>query len=67
MAKGILVASLAAPLLNVTQTYTLWKIDEHGGAKTMVMNGVPAAPWNVDLHVFDLLGVGGSHTTDWLT
>jgi hypothetical protein len=95
------VASLDSANLNVTQTYTLWKIDEHGGGRTMVMSGVPVAPWNVgkrsfanyeqvalqavqsangttafagprdepffvDLHVFDLLGVGGAHTTDGL-
>ena len=91
------VDSLTSPNLNVTQTYTLWKIT--GTKKTKVMENVPVAPWNVgkrsfpsyepvalqavksangtstfagprdepffvDLHVFDLLGVGGAPTTD---
>jgi len=95
------VDSLTSPNLNVTQTYTLEKIDEHSGARGVIMQDVPVAPWNVgkrsfanyeqvalqavkqvngtsafagprdepffvDLHVFDLLGVGGSHTTDGL-
>ena len=93
------VDSLASPNLNVTQTYTLWKIDHHSGTRTKVMESAPVAPWNVgkrsfpnyeavalqatkeangtrsfagprdepffvDLHVFDLLGVGGAPTTD---
>ncbi|HUS33283.1 MAG TPA: DUF4331 domain-containing protein [Kofleriaceae bacterium] len=91
------VDSITSANLNVTQTYTLWKIA--GNKKTKVMENVPVAPWNVgkrsfpnyeqvalqaikssagtssfagprdepffvDLHVFDLLGVGGSPTTD---
>jgi len=95
------VDSITSPNLNVTQTYRLEKIDEHSGARGVIMDGVPVAPWNVgkrtfanyeqvalqavksvngtsafagprdepffvDLHVFDLLGVGGSHTTDGL-
>jgi hypothetical protein len=91
------VDSITSANLNVTQTYTLWKIQ--GNKKTKVMEGVPTAPWNVgkrsfpnyeqvalqavksaggtstfagprdepffvDLHVFDLLGVGGAPTTD---
>jgi hypothetical protein len=91
------VDSIDSPNLNVTQTYTLWKIT--GSKKTKVMENVPVAPWNVgkrsfanyeqvalqavksaggtstfagprdepffvDLHVFDLLGVGGAPTTD---
>ncbi|MGE5180861.1 MAG: DUF4331 domain-containing protein [Acidobacteriota bacterium] len=93
------VDSLASPNLNVTQTYTLWRIDDHTGTRTKILDGAPVAPWNVgkrsfpnyeavaqqaiasangttsfagprdepffvDLHVFDLLGVGGAHTTD---
>lgn len=93
------VDSLASPNLNVTQTYTLWKIDHQSGTRTKVMESAPVAPWNVgkrsfpnyeavalqatkeangtrsfagprdepffvDLHVFDLLGVGGAPTTD---
>ena len=93
------VDSIASPNLNVTQTYTLWRIDEHSGAKVKLMAKAPVAPWNVgkrsfpsyepialqairdaggtrsfagprdepffvDLHVFDLLGVGGAPTTD---
>jgi hypothetical protein len=96
------IASLTDANLNVTQTYTLWKIDDHTGARTKIIDGAQTAPWNVgkrtfpnnsyesvalqavktgaagttsfagprdepffvDLHVFDLLGVGGSHTTD---
>ncbi len=93
------VDSLASPNLNITQTYTLWKITKNG-KKEKVLENVPVAPWNVgkrsfpnyepvaleairtsaggtktfagprdepffvDLHVFDLLGVGGSPTTD---
>ena len=96
------VDSLASPNLNVTQTYDLWRIDEHTHKRTKVLSNAPVAPWNVgkrsfpsyepialqavssgangitafagprdepffvDLHVFDLLGVGGSHTTDGL-
>ena len=95
------VDSITSANLNVTQTYRLEKIDEHSGARGIIMDGVPVAPWNVgkrsfanyeqvalqavkqvngtsafagprdepffvDLHVFDLLGVGGSHTTDGL-
>jgi hypothetical protein len=95
------IDSITSPNLNVTQTYTLEKIDEHSGARGVIMDNVPVAPWNVgkrtfanyeqvalqavksvngtsafagprdepffvDLHVFDLLGVGGSHTTDGL-
>jgi hypothetical protein len=95
------IDSISSPNLNVTQTYTLEKIDEHSGARGVIMDNVPVAPWNVgkrtfsnyeqvalqavksangtsafagprdepffvDLHVFDLLGVGGSHTTDGL-
>ena len=92
------VDSLASPNLNITQTYTLWKI--MGSTRTKVMENVPVAPWNVgkrsfpsyepvalqavktapngttsfagprdepffvDLHVFDLLGVGGAPTTN---
>jgi hypothetical protein len=91
------VDSITSGNLNVTQTYTLWKIQ--GNKKTKVMSDVPTAPWNVgkrsfpnyeqvalqavksaggtstfagprdepffvDLHVFDLLGVGGAPTTD---
>jgi hypothetical protein len=89
---------------NVTQSYRLWKIDEHTGTRTKILDAAPVAPWNVgkrsfpngsyeevaseavsfgannttsfagprdepffvDLHVFDLLGVGGAHTTDGL-
>jgi len=93
------VDSIASPNLNVTQTYTLWRIDEHSGSKVKLMAKAPVAPWNVgkrsfptyepialqairdaggtrsfagprdepffvDLHVFDLLGVGGAPTTD---
>jgi hypothetical protein len=94
------IASLTDPNLNVTQTYKLWKIDDHTGTRTKILDGAPVAPWNVgkrsfpnyepvalqavsngangttsfagprdepffvDLHVFDLLGVGGAHTTD---
>jgi hypothetical protein len=96
------ISSLTDPNLNVTQTYRLWKIDDHTGARTKIIDGGQTAPWNVgkrsfpnnsyesvalqavktgmnatksfagprdepffvDLHVFDLLGVGGSHTTD---
>ena len=93
------ITSLDSANLNVTQSYVLWKIDEHTGQKTKVLDGAPVAPWNVgkrsfpnyepvalqairsangtssfagprdepffvDLHVFDLLGVGGAHTTD---
>jgi hypothetical protein len=93
------VTSIDSPNLNVTQTYTLYKIDEHTNKRTKVLENVPVAPWHagkrsfpnyeqvalqavrsaggltafagprdepffVDLHVFDLLGVGGSHTTD---
>ncbi len=93
------VTSIDSPNLNVTQTYTLWKIDEHNGHRTKLIDGGKVAPWNVgnrsfpnyesvalqavsnangttsfagprdepffvDLHVFDLLGVGGAHTTD---
>lgn len=93
------VDSLASPNLNITQTYTLWKITRNG-QKEKVLENVPVAPWNVgkrsfpnyepvaleairtspggtktfagprdepffvDLHVFDLLGVGGAPTTD---
>jgi hypothetical protein len=95
------IDSISSPNLNVTQTYTLEKIDEYSGARGVIMDNVPVAPWNVgkrtfsnyeqvalqavksangtsafagprdepffvDLHVFDLLGVGGSHTTDGL-
>lgn len=95
------IDSISSPNLNVTQTYKLEKIDEHSGARGVIMDNVPVAPWNVgkrtfsnyeqvalgavksangtsafagprdepffvDLHVFDLLGVGGSHTTDGL-
>ncbi len=94
------VDSIVSQNLNATQTYKLWKIDEHTGHKTKLLDGAPTAPWNVgkrtfgadyekvalqavstaqdtwsfagprdepffvDLHVFDLLGVGGAHTTD---
>ncbi len=92
------VDSLASPNLNVTQTYTLWKITKNG-KKEKIIDGGQVAPWNVgkrsfpnyepvalqaiktaggtksfagprdepffvDLHVFDLLGVGGAPTTD---
>jgi hypothetical protein len=96
------IDSLSSANLNVTQTYTLWKIDEHKGTRTKIVDGGSVAPWNVgkrsfpsyepvalqaiakgangttsfagprdepffvDLHVFDLLGVGGAHTTDGL-
>ena len=95
------VDSIASQNLNVTQTYSLWKIDEHTGKSTKLMQDAWVAPWNVgkrsfanyetvalqavksagttesfagprdepffvDLHVFDLLGVGGAHTTDGL-
>ena len=93
------VDAISSQSLNVTQTYDLWKIDEHTGHRTRVMQDAWVAPWNVgkrsfpnyesvalqavrsagttqsfagprdepffvDLHVFDLLGVGGAHTTD---
>jgi len=96
------IASLTDANLNVTQSYKLWKIDDHTGARTKIIDGAQVAPWNVgkrtfpnnsyesvalqaittganstksfagprdepffvDLHVFDLLGVAGSHTTD---
>jgi hypothetical protein len=96
------ISSITDPNLNVTQTYRLWKIDDHTGTRTKIVDGAPVAPWNVgkrsfpnnsyetvalqaiasgaagtksfagprdepffvDLHVFDLLGVAGSHTTD---
>src|SRR5438874_1820022 len=93
------IDSLTSANLNVTQTYTLWRIDEHTGKRTKVLANAMVAPWNVgkrsfpsyepvalqavtsangttsfagprdepffvDLHVFDLLGVGGAHTTD---
>jgi Domain of unknown function (DUF4331) len=93
------VEGIASQNLNVTQTYDLWRIDEHTGKRTRLMQDAWVAPWNVgkrsfasyetvalqavrsagttqsfagprdepffvDLHVFDLLGVGGSHTTD---
>jgi hypothetical protein len=92
------VDSLASPNLNVTQTYTLWKLTRNG-KKEKIISGGQVAPWNVgkrsfpnyepvalqaiqtaggtksfagprdepffvDLHVFDLLGVGGAPTTD---
>ncbi|HUJ60949.1 MAG TPA: DUF4331 domain-containing protein [Kofleriaceae bacterium] len=96
------VDSLSSANLNVTQTYNLWRIDEHTGHMTKLIANAQVAPWNVgkrsfasyepvalqaiakaqdgttsfagprdepffvDLHVFDLLGVGGSHTTDGL-
>jgi hypothetical protein len=93
------VDSIVSANLNVTQTYTLWKITAKDGKRAKVMDNVPVAPWHVgkrsfpsyepvalqavksangttsfagprdepffvDLHVFDLLGVGGSPTTD---
>lgn len=93
------VDSISSANLNVTQTYTLWKITHRNGKRDKVMENVPVAPWNVgkrsfpnyeqvalqavtsangtssfagprdepffvDLHVFDLLGVGGAPTTD---
>jgi hypothetical protein len=93
------VDSLQSPNLNVTQTYSLWKINRKDGSRQRLMSGAPVAPWNVgkrsfpnyepvaleairdangtrsfagprdepffvDLHVFDLLGVGGAPTTD---
>jgi hypothetical protein len=95
------VEGIASQNLNVTQTYDLWKIDEHSGHRTRLVQDAWVAPWNVgkrsfpnnsyegvalqavrsagttqtfagprdepffvDLHVFDLLGVGGAHTTD---
>jgi hypothetical protein len=93
------VDSIESPNLNVTQTYTLWRINQKTGKRDKVMEDVPVAPWNVgkrsfpdyeqvalqavssagdtksfagprdepffvDLHVFDLLGVGGAPTTD---
>jgi hypothetical protein len=44
------VDSINSANLNVTQTYTLWKIA--GGKKTKVMEGVPTAPWNVGKRSF---------------
>ena len=93
------VDSLNSPNLNVTQTYSLWKINNRDGSRQRIMSGAPVAPWHVgkrsfpnyepvalqairdangtksfagprdepffvDLHVFDLLGVGGAPTTD---
>ena len=94
------VDSLTSANLNVTQTYTLWKIDHKSQKREKVIENAPVAPWNVgkrsfpnyepvalqairtsaggtksfagprdepffvDLHVFDLLGVGGAPTTD---
>ncbi|HEY5947321.1 MAG TPA: DUF4331 domain-containing protein [Kofleriaceae bacterium] len=93
------VDSLQSPNLNVSQTYSLWRIDRHSGQRQRLLGGAPVAPWNVgkrsfpsyepvalqaireangtksfagprdepffvDLHVFDLLGVGGAPTTD---
>jgi hypothetical protein len=93
------VDSLASPNLNVTQTYNLFRIDNHGGGRKLLIRDGQVAPWNVgkrsfanyeavaqqaiiskngytafagprdepffvDLHVFDLLGVGGAPTTD---
>ena len=92
------VDSLSSQYLNVTQTYTLERIDEHTGHHTTLLQNAPVAPWNVgkrsfanydavanmaiasangttsfagpraeeffvDLHVFDLLGVGGNNST----
>jgi hypothetical protein len=93
------VDSLSSPNLNVTQTYSLTKINQHDGTRQTILTGAPVAPWHVgkrsfanyesvaleairdangtksfagprdepffvDLHVFDLLGVGGAPTTD---
>jgi hypothetical protein len=93
------VTAIDSQNLNVTQTYSLWKIDRRNGQRQRIMSGAPVAPWNVgkrsfpsyepvalqaikeangtksfagprdepffvDLHVFDLLGVGGAPTTD---
>ncbi|HEY5922981.1 MAG TPA: DUF4331 domain-containing protein [Kofleriaceae bacterium] len=93
------VMSIDSQNLNVTQTYSLWKINRKNGDRQRIMSGAPVAPWNVgkrsfpnyepvalqaireangtksfagprdepffvDLHVFDLLGVGGAPTTD---
>jgi hypothetical protein len=46
------VASISDANLNVLQTYTLWKIDEHSGTKTKLMSNVPVAPWNVGKRSF---------------
>ncbi|MEO8704578.1 MAG: DUF4331 domain-containing protein [Kofleriaceae bacterium] len=93
------VDGLNSPNLNVTQTYSLDRIDRRGNKKKRLITDAPVAPWNVgkrsfanyeavaqqaittkdgitafagprdepffvDLHVFDLLGVGGAPTTD---
>jgi hypothetical protein len=93
------VDSLQSPNLNVTQTYSLWRINRKDGSRQRLLSGAPVAPWHVgkrsfpsyepvalqaireangtksfagprdepffvDLHVFDLLGVGGAPTTD---
>jgi len=44
------VDSITSPNLNVTQSYTLWKIAN--GKKTKVMEKVPVAPWNVGKRSF---------------
>src|SRR5512146_2232195 len=44
------VDSISSPNLNVTQTYTLWKIAD--GKRTKVMENVAVAPWNVGKRSF---------------
>src|SRR5206468_2878459 len=34
------------------QTYTLWKIDDHSGVRTKLIDGAPTAPWNVGKRSF---------------
>jgi hypothetical protein len=46
------VDSLASGNLNVTQWYTLTRIDEHTGVHTTILDGAPVAPWNVGKRSF---------------
>jgi hypothetical protein len=46
------VDSLSSQYLNVTQTYTLVRIDEHTGQHTTLLTGAPVAPWNVGKRSF---------------
>jgi len=46
------VDSLSSQFLNVTQTYTLTRIDEHTGHHTTLFSNAPVAPWNVGKRSF---------------